>query len=393
MTGRMTGGHRKIAARPWRTLLWICFAGLLGLALFSCASMKQPYTGPVSQHFDGERFHINHQNVKSFSDVLKWQLNREQGGPWVRDLTPTRTPALPQRVASDELRVTFVNHATVLIQIAGINLLTDPIWSERASPLSWAGPERFRPPGVEFSALPPIDVVLISHNHYDHMDLATLTALRREHDPLFVVPLGNCHYLEMGDNARCQELDWWQNFEFEPGFLINAVPVQHWSRRGLFDTNQALWAGYMVVASGHSLFFAGDTGWGEHFAEVRQRLGPPDLAILPIGAYLPRWFMSVQHISPEEAVSAHRELEARRSMAIHFGTFRLADEGQEQPVGDLRDSLAAAGLPEDTFWVPENGEQRDAAQLGLQTEMAETDIRPPGAAMLTEAAQAQRPDP
>lgn len=387
----MNDRRGQIAPPARRARLWIGLAALLGIALFSCASVKQPYSGPVSGHFDGERFHIDHQKTKSLAEVLKWQLSREPEGDWNRDLTPVQHPVLQQRVLDDELRVTFVNHATVLIQIAGINLLTDPIWSERASPFSWAGPKRFLPPGVEFSRLPPIDVVLISHNHYDHMDLDTVAALRREHDPLFVVPLGNCQYLQMADDPRCQELDWWQRVEPENGLLINAVPVQHWSRRGLLDANRALWAGYVVAAGGRSVFFAGDTGWGDHFAEIRQRLGPPDLAILPVGAYLPRWFMAFQHISPEEAVSAHRELEARRSMAIHFGTFRLADDGQQQPVSELRESLAAAGLAEDTFWVPDNGEQRDAAQLGLRHTMATTDTEPQGDTMLTEAAGAGQP--
>ncbi|MGB5210870.1 MAG: MBL fold metallo-hydrolase [Gammaproteobacteria bacterium] len=381
----MTPRTGQLTARPWRTAAWIFVATLLAGTLFSCASSRQSYSGPPSGHFDGQRFHIDHQKTKSLGEVLAWQFNRESGGPWVRDMDAVQSALPPRRVEDDELRVTFVNHATVLIQTAGVNLLTDPIWSQRASPVSWAGPERYRPPGIGLSQLPPIDAVLISHNHYDHMDLETVSALQRQHDPLFIVPLGNCLYLDMGDSPRCHELDWWQGFDLDSDVRISAAPVQHWSRRGLFDANKALWAGYMIDTESHRVFFAGDTGWGEHFAEIRERLGAPDLAILPIGAYLPRWFMAFQHINPEEAVQAHIELGARRSMAIHFGTFRLADDGQQQPVDELRSSLAAAGLGDDSFWIPHNGEQRDAKQLGLQTHPAAAENRSLPAGALADA--------
>jgi L-ascorbate metabolism protein UlaG (beta-lactamase superfamily) len=333
--------------------------------LFSCASLDRPYSGPVSDHYDGRRFHLDHQPVKGLGDVLKWQLNREPGDPWVRDLSPVEGPPPPDRVPGTELSITFVNHATVLIQTGNVNLLTDPIWSERASPVSWSGPARYRPPGLAFSRLPPIDVVIISHNHYDHMDRNTIHRLRQDHDPLFIVPLGNCDYLGLRGDQRCRELDWWQDIEAADGFRITAVPVQHWSRRGMTDANAALWAGYVIDGGGRRFFFAGDTGMGDHFARIRERLGPPDLAILPIGAYLPRWFMAYQHIDPAEAVAAHRQLGARRSMAMHYGTFRLADEAQDQPRAELLSALDAAGLDRSLFWIPPNGERRDAAALGL----------------------------
>ncbi len=346
-------------------MAWLAFATLSAVILFSCATQDRPYEGPVSDHFDGRRFHLHHQPVKSLGDVLKWQFNRESAGPWNRDLSPLPYPPPPQRVAGDGLEITFVNHATVLIQTDDINLLTDPIWSERASPLTWVGPARYRPPGLAFSDLPPIDVVVVSHNHFDHMDLLTLRRLHETHDPVFLVPLGNCHYLGLDQIDRCRELDWWQAFELADGYRVSAVPVQHWSRRGMLDTNEALWAGYMIAAGERKLFFAGDTGMGEHFSEIRQRLGPPDLAILPIGAYLPRWFMAYQHIDPAEAVSAHQQLQARRSMAMHFGTFRLADDGQDQPATELLNALDVAGLDTETFWIPQNGQRRGAADLGL----------------------------
>lgn len=336
-------------------------------ALFSCASLDRPYSGPVSDHYDGRRFRLGDQPIKSLGDVLKWQLNREPGGPWVRDLGPVEAPRPPDSVPGAGLSITFVNHATVLIQTGDVNLLTDPIWSERASPSAWLGPARYRPPGLPLSGLPPIHVVIVSHNHYDHMDRDTLRRLRDDHNPLFIVPLGNCGYLGLRGDERCRELDWWQDLEPANGFRITAVPVQHWSRRGMLDTNAALWAGYVIDGGGRRIFFAGDTGMGDHFARIRDRLGPPDLAILPIGAYLPRWFMAYQHIDPAEAVAAHLQLGARRSMAIHYGTFRLADEAQDQPREELLSALDAAGLEPGLFWIPSNGERRDAAALGLES--------------------------
>jgi L-ascorbate metabolism protein UlaG (beta-lactamase superfamily) len=336
-------------------------------ALFSCASLDRPYSGPVSDHYDGRRFHLGDQPIKSLGDVMKWQLKREPGGPWVRDLDPVDAPRPPDSVAGTGLSITFVNHATVLIQTGSVNLLTDPIWSERASPSSWLGPARYRPPGLPLSRLPPIHAVIVSHNHYDHMDRDTLRRLRDEHDPLFIVPLGNCGYMGLRGDPRCRELDWWQDIELADGFRITAVPVQHWSRRGMLDTNAALWAGYVIDGGGRRIFFAGDTGMGDHFAGIRDRLGPPDLAILPIGAYLPRWFMAYQHIDPAEAVAAHLQLGAGRSMAIHYGTFRLADEAQDQPREELLGALDAAGLDPGLFWIPSNGERRDAAALGLES--------------------------
>lgn len=342
--------------RPARLLLALA-ALALGVAAVSCATSAPRYTGPVSDHFDGKRFFDEPAVHKGLAQVIKWQLSREDGAPWRRDMRLVAAPRPAERVHGPDYQVTFVNHATVLIQAGGLNVLTDPIWSERASPVSWAGPQRHRPPGVAFADLPPIDVVLLSHNHFDHMDIPTLERLGVEHRPLFVMPLGNCGYLNMTDDPRCVELDWWETRELQYGARVHAVPVRHWSRRGLLDTNQSLWAGFVLEAGGHRLFFAGDTGMGEHFARIRARLGPPDLAMLPIGAYLPRWFMAPQHIDPAEAVSAHEALGARRSMAIHFGTFRLADDGQHQPVAELRAALAERALAPGSFWIPDHGER------------------------------------
>ncbi len=352
----MSARSRRDRAKAWSLRVLILF-GVLAVALASCAARTPRYEGPVSDNFDGSQFRNETPVVKTLGDLLRWRTTREPGDWEVRENDRTKT-TLAENVNGSTIRATFVNHATVLIQTGGQNILTDPIWSERASPLSWAGPRRFKPPGIEFQDLPPINAVLVSHNHYDHMDLPTLRRLAEIHNPVFIVPLGNAAYLQRANISNIRELDWWQ--ETAVGTVtVYAVPAQHWSRRGLFDTNRALWAGYYVTHREGAVFFAGDTGMNDHFGAVRDRLGAPDLALLPIGAYLPRWFMAPQHIDPFEAVAAHAELGARQTMAIHFGTFALGDDGQDQPVDDLTLALHDRAERTGTFWVPAQGESRD----------------------------------
>jgi L-ascorbate metabolism protein UlaG (beta-lactamase superfamily) len=322
---------------------------------FGYALSGPRYRGPASDHFDGERFH----NLRAvphggFGDFLRWQRTRQRG-PWVdRTAPPGERP--PARV--NGLRITFVNHATVLVQQDGLNVLTDPIWSERASPFSWIGPRRHHPPGLRFEDLPPIDVVLISHNHYDHLNVATLLRLEAAHHPRFFVGLGNGALLARAGIAKVSELDWWQSAELAPGIKLTAVPSQHFSNRGVFDRDRTLWLGYVVESAAGRSYFAGDTGAGPHFAEIRRRLGPPRLAVLPIGAYRPEWFMGGVHVTPAEAVAAHQALGASTSVAIHFGTFSLADDAQDDPPAALSAALAAQ-QPRPRFWVLGFGEGRD----------------------------------
>lgn len=337
----------------------VLLAVLLGAGLFlGCCVFSGPrYQGPKSDHFDGRRFQnpvpVAH---ASTLDVLKWVATREPD-PWEEVEGAKPGPPPPERVGEGELRVTFVNHATVLVQMDGVNLLTDPIWSERASPVSFAGPRRVRPPGIRFEDLPPIDVVLISHNHYDHLDVPTLRRLFDEHRPRFVVGLGHDLLLEREGIAGAMALDWWESVEID-GLKVTGVPAQHFSNRGLCDRDATLWGGYVVEGKAGVVYFAGDTGMGPHFEEVRERFGPLRLALLPIGAFLPRWFMKGVHISPEEAVKAHRILEAGTSVAIHFGTFPLADDGRDEPVERLEAALGEAGVPKERFWVLGFGEGR-----------------------------------
>lgn len=322
------------------------------------ASPVPSHAGPPSDHFDGRQFFNAVPVNKTLADFLRWRLTRHGSADWHIDLTPPAAPAPPRRIVGDELRITWINHATVLIQTASLNLLTDPIWSDRASPLNWMGPRRHLAPGVAFDDLPPVDVVLISHNHYDHMDLPSLARVAQRDDPVFAVPLGNCVYLEDSvQAARCREFDWWDSFRPASGVTVHAVPAQHWSRRNPFDTNRALWAGWMVTAA-RRVYFAGDTGAGPHFEAIRARLGAPEMAILPIGAYLPRWFMAAQHLSPREAVAAAAQLNAHRAMAIHHACFNLADNAQWQPLNVLALALAEPAASDVDFWTPTHGEAR-----------------------------------
>jgi L-ascorbate metabolism protein UlaG (beta-lactamase superfamily) len=335
---------------------------LLGFVVFAtavgCLFSAPRYTGPKSDHFDGDRFYNQDRSrEKRFGDFLKWMANRDQG-PWEGNPDAEPGPPPPRRVGAGELLVTFINHATVLIQVDGLNLLTDPIWSRRGSPVTWAGPERVRPPGIRFEDLPPIDVVLVSHNHYDHLDVPTLRRLSADHSPKILSGLGNAKLMRNQQIENAHDLDWWQRVRLNDSARVTFVPAQHFSSRGMFDHHKTLWGGFVIEASRHRVYFAGDTGFGGHFAQIRDRFGPIDLALLPIGAYKPRWFMSPAHLSPQQAVRAHRILGARRSMAIHFGTFPLGDDGEHEPVEELREALEENRLTGEDFWVPGFGEGR-----------------------------------
>jgi L-ascorbate metabolism protein UlaG (beta-lactamase superfamily) len=315
-----------------------------------------PY--PASDHFDGELFsNLDRAKTvkKGLLEVLKWRFSKRPLGHWPKRAGNEHAPALPRSLGARELAVTGVNHATDLLQFSGFNVLTDPVFSERASPFEWIGPRRVRPPGIGFDALPRVDAVLVSHNHYDHMDLRTLARLNRRDRPRFVVPLGNARTLASAGIEDAVELDWWQEAELGDETTVALVPVQHWSGRSLWDRRRALWGGFFLKRGPVSAFFAGDTGYGAHFKLIRERLGAPDLSLLPIGAYEPRWFMKDQHINPEEAVLAHLDLGSRLSAGMHFGTFRLTDEGIDDPVTALAAARREHGLPEAAFPALYNG--------------------------------------
>jgi len=253
--------------------------------------------------------------------------------------------------------VTWVGHATLLVQIDGVNILTDPQWGRRASPLSWAGPRRLSPPGLAFEDLPPIHVVLISHDHYDHLDLGTVKVLAGTHNPLFVVPLGLKRWFAEQGMTRVEELDWWGSIEHR-GLRLVCVPAQHFAMRSPWDGNTRLWSSWAVIAPSRRLYFGGDSGYFDGFREAGDRLGPFDLAAIAIGAYLPPEIMRFTHTTPEQAVQAGEDLRARVLLAIHWGTFDLADEPLDEPPRRFRAEAERRGIPAERAWVLKMGETR-----------------------------------
>jgi len=330
------------------------FVRLIGsLPFLSAASQANSapgsfyYRGPPSDHFDGRRFfNPGGERSRSFVDFLHWQLTKN-AVPWPEAYPSPFHDKPPARVGKRDLRISFVGHATFLIQIAGQNTLTDPIWSERASPVPFAGPRRHNLPGIPFENLPQIDAVLISHNHYDHLDLPTLARLWERDRPRIVVPLGNDTIIRaQHPEIAVTALDWGDRITLAPGLQVLVEPAHHWSARATNDRNHALWASFVVRGGGRSIYFAGDTGFGDgrHFHAIAARHPGLDVALLPIGAYEPRWFMAPNHMNPEDAVRAFRILKAKSALGYHWGTFRLSDEGIEEPPQDLATALQAQGI-------------------------------------------------
>lgn len=334
-------------------LSWILGGLVAFLALgfgAGCMFSAPKYRGPEGAdphspkaHFDGKQFHNQQPTSHSFVSVLKWMKSRDRG-PWPDYTDHPPAPPPPARVQGAEIRVTFVNHSTFLIQTAGLNILTDPIWSSRCSPVSWAGPKRVRPPGVRLEDLPPVDVILISHNHYDHLDAETIRALAKRDQPRIFAGLGNAALLKQLGASEARDMDWWDSDQVSPEVKISFVPAQHFSGRGLDDRDATLWGGFVIEGPGGPLYFAGDTGMGPHFQQIRDRFGPMAVSLIPIGAFRPVWFMSPVHIGPSEAVRAHQILSSAQSFGMHFGTFPLADDGESEPLEMLDRARVAAGI-------------------------------------------------
>lgn len=319
------------------------------------------YAGPISDHFDGVRFHSGNQpgTDRSLADLWKWRREGTRA-QWPRHVpvTPTLPPA-----RCDFARITMVGHACMLIQVRGVNILTDPVWSDRASPLRFAGPRRVTAPGIRFEDLPPIDAVLITHNHYDHLDTVTLRRLHTRHAPQMIMPLGTDAIVSRAvRGARISTGDWHDTLPIGDGVSVTLTRANHWSARGLGDRRMALWAGFWIEAGHTRIWFAGDTGYGDGaiFRDIRDRHGEPDIALIPIGAYAPRWFMAPQHVAPHEAVQIFHDVGARQALGFHWGTFQLTDEPREEPVELLKASLHAAGVPTDRFRPLAPGDVHDA---------------------------------
>ena len=319
-------------------------------------SIAPAYHGAVSDHFDGKHF-FNYERTpeRQLEDAIRRQEPGRHRGHWDDwQETPTDTP--PRRVAGGDLRITFVNHATVLVQTDSLNILIDPVWSERVSPLAWYGPKRHRPPGIRFEDLPPIDLVLISHNHYDHMDLPTLQRLVRAFHPRIVVGLGNSAFLSKNGISGGEDIDWWQSLSIAPDVRLTGVPARHWSARAMNDVDRTLWLGFVLETPFGRIYFAGDTGYGQFFTLIHQRFPSFRLALLPIAPARPRDAMAPRHMSAGDAVRAAQLLNVQTSVAIHFGTFQQGDDGQEEPVDSLSRALAVEPAP--TFLALRNGEAR-----------------------------------
>jgi L-ascorbate metabolism protein UlaG (beta-lactamase superfamily) len=328
---------------------------------------KNPYyCGPVSDHFDGTRFfYPGHPTDRSRFDLLKWQFGGGKRPPW-----PAHFPGVrdipPQRVEGAALRVSFVGHATVLIQTQGTNILIDPVWSERASPLARFGPKRVNAPGIALDDLPPLDAVLVTHAHYDHLDLTTLSHLARARPCRVITPLGNDAIMRARDaSIHAEAYDWGDSVEIAPGVVVYIEPSLHWSARDLRDRRMALWCAFVVDTPAGKIFHAGDTGYGDGvlFRDLFLKYCGFRLANLPIGAYEPRWFMKNQHVDPEEAVRIFEDVGAACALAMHWGTFRLTDEAIDEPVKRLKIALERAGIAPERFQVKRPGEFWDVPEL------------------------------
>lgn len=335
----------------------------LGL-LMSCAS---------NVHYDASKAHhtrtgfknIYDQSDKGLWDVLKWRWSRssdEIPGVDDYDFPLIKTDHQWLQSNTDKASLTWIGHATFLLQFKGLNILTDPQFSERASPVTWAGPRRVVPPALQIDQLPEIDAVVISHDHYDSLDVATVRALsrhNRERRLAFIVPLGMKAWLEdlELESVDIVELDWTQGHQINRVSFI-AEPSQHWCKRSLFDTNQRLWASFVIQSGEDRIFFAGDTGYARHFQQIGDKYGEFDLALLPIGAYEPRWFMKENHVNPQESVQIHQDIHSKYSVAMHWGTFILTDEPLDEPPVKLAEALKQSQLPASSFEVYQHGETR-----------------------------------
>jgi L-ascorbate metabolism protein UlaG (beta-lactamase superfamily) len=315
--------------------------GRLALVMFAAAAsactaaVLPEYRGPRTDHFDGRHF-FNEEPFEEQqpSELARWQLSRHRGA-WP-DSAAIAAPAPPRRVGRGEVRVTMVNHATVLLQMDSLNILTDPVWSDHVGLEGEIGVRRHRPPGIPFDSLPPIDIVLLSHDHYDHMDLPTLMRLQRRHHPRIITGLGNPGYLASQGVQGAEQLDWWKSDSLGAGVKVTAVPARHWSGRTLSDRYERLWEGFVIEGAHDTVYFAGDTGWGRMYAELHKRWSGFTLALLPIAPFRPRWYMARKHLSPDDAVRAAIATRSAVVIPIHWGTFELGDDGESEAVDTLR---------------------------------------------------------
>jgi N-acyl-phosphatidylethanolamine-hydrolysing phospholipase D len=309
--------------------------------------------------------------AKSFIDVLKWGISRKAPKPFQFETIKPNLTFLESNKTDSTL--TWIGHSTFLIQHEGFNLITDPHFSERSSPVSFAGPKRYIKPTMTVSELPAIDIVLISHDHYDHLDKQSVIDIynrQKDNPPLFMVPLKVKIRLEKWGIKNIVELDWWES-QHHSGWNLTCVPAQHFSGRSMTDRNSTLWAGWVAELNGFKIFFAGDTGYSPDFNDIYQRLGSMDLSLIPIGAYEPRWFMKDVHTNPDDAVLIHEDLHSQYSVGMHWGTFILTDEPVDTPPKRLAEVLSERNLATDSFESFKHGETRLINFLSEKSKSAE----------------------
>jgi L-ascorbate metabolism protein UlaG (beta-lactamase superfamily) len=334
----------------------ICF---ICLSALNCAAQAPPADKP--HHTPSGFRNITEYEENSFWDFLKWRRERAK-----MDIPNPRSYNFPLakndpdflKRNRDTNTVTWIGHATILLQMEGYNILTDPHFSERSSPVQWAGPERVAPLGLALDELPPIHIVVISHDHYDALDEQTIKKLRQRpggEKTRFYVPLGLKNWFAIRGVDQVIEMDWWDRRQ-DGNLEIIAVPVQHWSKRSIFSRNKTLWAGWVIKANDFRFIFVGDTGYTPQFKEIGEKLGPFDLAAIPIGAYEPRWFMAKHHVNPAESVQIHRDIGSKKSVAIHWGTFMLTDEPLDEPPKKLDAALQENQIPTEDFLVLKHGQ-------------------------------------
>jgi L-ascorbate metabolism protein UlaG (beta-lactamase superfamily) len=326
---------------------------------------REGWRDVATDHFDVSQqrfFNPWADTDRRFSELLRWQLTAKRE-PWPAAVANRSYLAPPGAVPEGQASITMIGHCSVLVRVDGFTLLTDPVFSTHAGPFGRLGPRRVRPPGIALRELPAVHAVFVSHNHYDHLDISSLRWLTAQRAPAFIVPLGLKAPLERKGIGPVTELDWWETTDVI-GAAITVTPAQHWSNRVMTDRRRTLWGGCVLKAPyAPMIYFAGDSGYAPCFTTVRERLGAPDVALLPIGAYEPRWFMTPMHMNPQEAVRAHQDVGAKVSIATHHGTFPMADDGFEEPARHLADARASAGVPPDDFRILDVGE---TAMLGPQ---------------------------
>lgn len=313
----------------------------------------KPYQGPITDHFNGKKFFNKNYSHKNLKDIFYWLMTQKRSSwPSFYPITPSIPPS---NVAHNEIAISFVNHSTFLIQIGKTNILTDPIWAENAGPLK-LGPKRHHKPGINLEDLPKISLILLSHNHYDHMDLKTLKEITNRDKSFIITGLGNKNYLRHRGFKNVENLDWWEKIELLNGINIHFLPAIHFSMRNVLNRDKTLWGGFFLKSEFFSFYYAGDTAYGNFFSEIPKNLGEADFAFLPIGAYEPNWFMQTNHMNPNEALQAFKDVQAKKMIPMHFGTFQLSDEGMEDPLKELSKAAKERIIDNDDLMILKPGQ-------------------------------------